>query len=92
MKFPVIRESYFLNVLILLLSLIISSFTLLFGLAHLIEAIGSERNPNIPYSEHVMGWIIVLSLCLIGIVFLLIAIASIKGIIYKIKNRQPKIN
>jgi hypothetical protein len=85
MKFPVIRESYFLNIVILLFSLFISWFTLLFGLAHLIDG----KNHNIPYSEHIKGVIFCIVLCLIGIVFLLIAFASIQGIIYKIKNKQP---
>jgi len=89
MKFPVIRESYFLNVVILLVSLFVSWFTLLFGIAHLIEGIFGAPNPNIPMVESIMGWIIVIGLCLVGVLFLVIAIASIKGIIYKLKNRHP---
>ena len=89
MKFPVIRKSYFLNIVILLFSLFVSWFTLLFGIAHLVEAIvGDAHNPGIPYYEIILGWIIVVSLCVIGVLFLLIAFASIQGIIYKIKNKQ----
>ena len=87
MKLPVIRESYFLNTVILLISLFISWVTLLFGLAHLIEA---AMNPELYKDEpqNVMGGIICIGLCLVGVVFLLIAIASLKGIIYKIKNKK----
>jgi len=89
MKFPVIRESYFLNVIILLFSLFVSWFVLLFGIAHLIEAVfGDEPKPDIPIVESTMGWTMIIGLCVVGLIFLLIAIASIKGIIYKIKNKQ----
>ena len=84
MKLPVIRESYFLNIVILLISLFVSWFTLLMGLAHLIEG----KNPNVPYSEHIKGVTFCIILCIVGVIFLLIAIASIKGIIYKIKKKQ----
>lgn len=84
MKFPVIRESYFINTVVLILSLVISWFCLLFGLAHLF----GERNPNIPVSESILGYVICIALCLLGIGFLIIAITSIKGILYKLKNRQ----
>lgn len=83
MKFLVIQKSYLINVVIFLISLFVSWFTLLFGLAHLLE----PKNPNVPNSEHMMGVTFCIVLCLIGIVFLLIAFASIKGIIYKIKNK-----
>lgn len=86
MKFPVIRESYFLNIVILLFSLFVSWFTLLFGIAHLIEAIGSEPNPKMLLVESIKGWIIVIGLCVVGFIFLVIAIASIKGILYKYKK------
>ena len=89
MKFPVIRKSYFLNIVILLFSLFVSWFTLLFGLAPLLEPIvGGAHNPGIPYYEIILGWIIVVSLCVIGVLFLLIAFASIQGIIYKFKKKQ----
>ena len=54
------------------------------GLAHLIKG----KNPDIPYVEHIMGVIICVGLCLVGIIFLLIAFASIQGIIYKIKANK----
>ncbi|MBT8394935.1 MAG: hypothetical protein KJN66_08800 [Bacteroidia bacterium] len=86
MKFPIIRLPKFFNIVILVISLIIAGFTLLFGFAHIFEAIFGEPNPDIPYSESMKGWIIVISLCLIGILFLLIAFASIKGIREKINK------
>ncbi len=89
MKLPVIRESYILNIFILVFSLFVSWFSLLFGGAHLVEAIiNPERDPDIPYYESIMGWIMIIGLCLAGVIFLLIAIASIKGIIYKIKKKR----
>jgi len=83
MKFPIIRKSYFVNIVFLLVSLFISWFTLLFGLAHLIEG----KNPNVPYSEHIKGVIFCLILCAVGIVFLVVAIASIKRMLYKLKRK-----
>ena len=88
MKLPVIRESYFLNVVILLISLFVSWFTLFMGLAHLIEAIFSP-NPFDYKLDSIFGAVFCIGLCVVGVIFLLIAIASIKGIIYKIKNRHP---
>lgn len=89
MKFPVIRKSYFLNITILLISLYVSWFALLLGIAHLIEAFnGGNHDSNIPIHEIIIGWIMVLLLCVIGILFLMIAIGSIKGIIYKLKKKK----
>ena len=84
MKLPVIRESYFLNIFIFLFSLFVSCFSLLFGIAHLIEG----RNPNIPESEHQKGVMICIGLCVIGVVFLWIAYAAAKGILSKLNNRK----
>ena len=83
MKLPLLRESYFLNIVILIISLFVSWTTLLFGLAHLIDG----KNPNIPYTEHIVGVISCIVLCLIGIVSLLIAFASINGILYNLKRK-----
>lgn len=84
MKLPAIRESYFLNIFILLFSLFVSWFCLLMGIAHLIE----ERNPNIPDSEHQKGVMICIGLCVIGVIFLAIAYASAKGIFLKLKEKK----
>ena len=83
MKFLVIQKSYLINVVIFLISLFVSWFTLLFGLAHLIE----DKNPNVPYSEHIKGVVFCIILCLVGVVFLVVALASIKGILDKLKRK-----
>lgn len=91
MKLPVIRESYFLNIMILIFSIFVSWFCLLFGFAHLIEGItqvNKGNDPNHPIGESLTGWIIVISLCIIGILFLFIAIAAIKGILFKLKEKN----
>lgn len=84
MKLPVIRESYFLNIFILMFSLFVSFFSLLFGIAHLIEG----RNPSIPDSEHHKGIMICIGLFVIGVIFLAIAFASVKGILFKLKKKK----
>jgi hypothetical protein len=84
-KLPVIRESYFLNILILIISLLIGCFGLFFGLAHFLDPAAHE-----PSREPAAGVIFVIGLCLLGVVFLIIAFLALKGIIYKIKHRQPK--
>lgn len=88
MKLPITRTSFFLNLVIIIFSLFVSWFTLLMGSAHLIGGIIEGRNPDLPYSEHILGVAFCVGLCLVGIVFLLIAIGSIRGIIYKNKAKQ----
>ena len=83
MKFPVIRESYFLNIFIVLFSLFVSWFCLLFGLAHLFEG----GNPKIINLEHIAGIMFSIGLCVIGVIFLFIAYAAIRGILYKLKRK-----
>lgn len=61
---------------------------LLFGIAHIIEATFGEGNPDIPESENIKGAIAVTSLCVIGVLFLLLAIASAKGINEKINKKN----
>ena len=70
--------------MILIFSIFVSVFSLLFGLAHLIEG----RNPNIPDSEHKKGVMICIGLCVIGVIFLAIAYASVKGILFKLKEKN----
>ena len=82
MKFPIIRESYFLNIIILVISLFVSFYAFLFGIANLIT-------PDVSEDFLVQNTIVCIVLCLIGVLFLLIAFASIQGILYKIKNRHP---
>jgi len=88
MKFPTIRLPIFVNLVIVLISSIISWFGLLFGIAHIIEG----KNPDIPNSEHIKGMIAVTVLCMIGIIFLCIAIASIRGIIESYKKKKENLD
>ena len=88
MKFPAIKAPFLVNIVILIFSLFVSWFTLLFGLAHLLGA----KNPNVPYSETIKGVIICIVLCLVGVIFLVVAVTSIKGILYKLKRKKLNIN
>ena len=49
-----------------------------------------EPNPNIPRSEHIKGVIAVATLCVLGVAFLIITIASLRGIFQKLKERKEK--
>lgn len=83
MKFPVIKAPLIVNIIIVVLSIIISGFTLLFGISHLVGGIAQlfeGGNPDISNSEQLLGWFMVIVLCVIGVVFLVIAVAAIKGI------------
>jgi hypothetical protein len=65
-------------VIILTISLSISGFLLLFGVANLIK-------PDVPDAYLIQNtWFCFLA-CSIGIAFLLLAIASIRGIVLKLK-------
>ena len=88
MKFPTIRLPILVNVVIVLISAFISWFGLLFGIAHIFEG----RNPDIPDSEHIKGVIAVTILCVIGIIFLVIAIAAIRGIIESYKEKKENLD
>ena len=82
MKLPMIRESYFMNILILIGSLILSFFCLLFGLAHLVELNFDGFN-----LDSAVGTAVCILLCVAGVVFLIITIAAVKGILYKLKKK-----
>jgi len=79
MKLFVIRESYFINIVILILSLFISVFSLLFGIGNLI-------NPEVSDEYLLQNTLICIVLCSVGILFLVVALVSIKGILYKFKK------
>ena len=83
MKFPILKAPIVVNVIIVIISAFISWFTLLFGIAHIIEG----RNYDIPYSEHLKGVAVVTMLCIVGVVFLIITIAAIRGILHKLRQR-----
>ena len=76
MKVPAIKAPRFVNILIVIISGVIGGFSLLFGLAHLIEG----RNHSIPYSEHLKGVLICVGLCVLGLICALIFYAAMKGL------------
>ena len=86
MKYLVIKAPIWLNVIIAVISGWISWFGLLFGIAHLFE----EPNPDSPRSEHYVGVAMVGFLCILGIAFLILFIASIRGIIARIMANRSK--
>jgi succinate dehydrogenase hydrophobic anchor subunit len=93
MNFPTFKAPILANIIIAIISAIISSFTLLFGFAHLIEGITQiikGTSPNHPVEESIMGWTIVIFLCVIGVGFLIVTIAAIKGIIDKSKRKTDQ--
>lgn len=89
MKNPLIKKPVLLNVVILIISGIISLFTLTFGIAHLIEGIIQTiegKRPNIPVGESILGWFMVALLCVIGVISLLLVVAAIQAIIKRNKT------
>ena len=89
MKNPLLKNPVLLNVVILIISGFISWFTLLMGIAHIIEAIKQNINgtsPDIPKEEAILGAVIVTLLCVIGIIFLLLTIAASLAIIKRNKT------
>lgn len=92
MKFPVIKEPIRVNIGVFIFSVIISGFTLLFGIAHIIEGINGIKegsNPDIPIGEQLVGWTFVILLCVLGVIFFVIAIAAIRGILAKLNRKPP---
>ena len=83
MKLPIIRESYFMNIVILIFSIFISFYSLLFGLAHLFDT--DFKNLDL---ESSVGVIFCVFLCLVGFICLGVALASIKGILYKLNKKN----
>ena len=91
MKLPILKAPIFLNIVIALISAFISWFTLLFGLAHLIEGIArliKGIKPDHPIGEEILGWVIVLLLCFVGVFFLIVVIAAIQGILVRLKKNR----
>ncbi|WNH13624.1 hypothetical protein [Thalassobellus suaedae] len=80
MKNPLLKTPVFLNVVILIISGIISWFALLMGIAHIIEGSSSPPNPDIPKIQAMIGWVVVMFLCIVGIVSLVITVAAILAI------------
>lgn len=89
MRNPLLNKPILLNVIILIISGFISFFTLLFGIAHLIEGITQiieGSSSDISKGEHILGSIIVFMLCIVGVISLLVTIAAIQAIIKRIKT------
>jgi len=80
-KFLVIKTSPLTNLLIIIGSLIISAFSLLFGIANLI-------NPEVSDEYLFQNTVVCIVLCGIGVTFLLLAIASFRGILYRTKANK----
>lgn len=88
MKNPLLKNPVFLNVFILVISGFISFFTLLFGIAHIIEGTTQSiegTSPDIPKDQAILGVIMVALLCIVGIISLLLTIAAIIAIIKRIR-------
>jgi len=83
MKYLIIKASNLTNVVVLIASLFISYFLFLFGIANYI-------NPEVPDAYLSQNTAVCVVLCLIGLGFLLIAIASLRGIINKNKGNKKK--
>ena len=76
MKSLIIKTSNLKNTVIIAASLFISGLFLLFGIANLI-------NPDVPQEYLLQNTIVCIVACGIGVSFLLLAIASLRGILYK---------
>lgn len=74
MKTPVIRTSNLRNAIIIVVSLTVSGFLFLFGIANLIY-------PDVPEEHLVENTVVCIVICGIGVGFLLLAIASLRGIL-----------
>jgi len=79
MAFLEIRTSTITNLAILIVGLLISGFLLLFGVANLI-------NPDVPDAYLKQNTKVCLLVCIIGVVFLLLAIAALRGILLRKKR------
>jgi len=76
-----LRTSVALNIVLIIAGVLVSGFLLLFGVANLI-------NPDVPDAYLAQNTKVCLTVCGIGIIFLLIAIAAFRRIL--LKNRSDK--
>ncbi|WP_242091724.1 hypothetical protein [Aestuariivivens sediminicola] len=81
MKNPFLKFPFWFNFILLIIFLPISTFTLIFGFAHVVEAIRQSIKGVTPPPDAFEGGIIVMSLCLIGIITLLITIGTFLAIL-----------
>lgn len=79
MAFLEIRTSTPISVVIIIVGVIISGLSLLFGIANLI-------NPDVPEAYLTQNTKVCLVVCSIGVIFLLLAIAAFRGILSKKKS------
>jgi len=79
MKYPIIKTSNLKNTVIIIVSTFFCGFFFLFGIANLI-------NPDVPNELLKQNTIVCIVVCGIGVSFLLLAIASLRGILYKKKS------
>jgi len=79
MAFLEIRTSTIINLAIFIVGLLISGFLLLFGVANFI-------NPDVPEAYLKQNTKICLLVCIIGVAFLLLAVAALRGILLRKRN------
>lgn len=84
MKFPILKAPIVMNLFVIIVSAVVSFITLTIGIAHIF----GEGNPDIPMAEQLLGVAVVAMLCAIGLVFLLLIIAAIKGIFHKLQEKK----
>ena len=76
MAFFEIRTPTAISVIIIILGLLVSGFLLLFGVANLID-------PDVPEAYYARNTKVCLMAIVIGVIFLLLAIAAFRGILLK---------
>ncbi|WP_223552120.1 MULTISPECIES: hypothetical protein [Aestuariivivens] len=81
MKNPFLKFPFWFNFIILIISLPISAFGLMFGFAHVVEGIRQSIEGVTPPPDAFEGGVIVVGLCLIGIITLLITIGAFLAIL-----------
>lgn len=85
MKFPIIRESLFFNLIIVLVSAVVSWFTFFMGAGHLVEAV-THPNSKTPVWEAMLGTAFYLLLCAIGLLSFWVMIGAVKGLYFRFRN------
>ena len=76
MKFPIVRASNLINAVIIVIALCISGLLMLFGIANLIS-------PDVADEYRMQNTIACVVVCGIGVAALVLAIAAVRGILYK---------
>jgi hypothetical protein len=85
MSFLEIRTPIVISVIIIIASLPVSGFFLLFGVANLIH-------PDVSDDALILNAVVCLVLCGIGVASLLVAIAAFRGILFRIKSARGEHN